>query len=35
MAAKMLVRNKPIEEIMEFTELSESEILAIKSRVAP
>jgi predicted transposase YdaD len=35
MAAKMLVRNKPIEEIMEFTELSESEILAIKSRVVP
>ncbi len=35
MAAKMLVRNMPIEEIMEFTELSESEILAIKSRVAP
>jgi flagellar biosynthesis/type III secretory pathway protein FliH len=35
MAAKMLVRNKSIEEIMEFTELSESEILAIKSRVAP
>lgn len=35
MAAKMLAKNKPIEEIMEFTELSESEILAIKSRVAP
>jgi predicted transposase/invertase (TIGR01784 family) len=35
MAAKMLVRNMPIEEIMEITELSESEILAIKSRVAP
>ena len=34
-AAKMLAKNKPIEEIMEFTELSESEILAIKSRVAP
>ena len=33
-AAKMLAKNKPIEEIMEFTELSESEILAIKSRVA-
>ena len=35
MAAKMLVRNMPIEEIMEITELSESEILAIKSRVVP
>ena len=35
MAAKMIAKNKPIEEIMEFTELSESEILAIKSRVAP
>jgi predicted transposase/invertase (TIGR01784 family) len=35
MAAKMLAKNKPIEEIMEFTELSESEILAIKSRVVP
>ena len=35
MAAKMLAKNKPMGEIMEFTELSESEILAIKSRVAP
>ena len=34
-AAKMLAKNKPVEEIMEFTGLSESEILAIKSRVAP
>jgi hypothetical protein len=30
MARKMLVKNKPIEEIVEFTGLSESEILEIK-----
>jgi flagellar biosynthesis/type III secretory pathway protein FliH len=33
MAAKMLAKNKPIEEIMEFTGLPEPEILAVKSRV--
>ncbi len=30
MARKMLVKNKPVEEIVEFTGLSESEILGIK-----
>lgn len=29
-AKKMLLKNKPIEEITEFTELSEAEVLAIK-----
>jgi len=29
-ARKMLVKNKPVEEIVEFTGLSESEILGIK-----
>jgi flagellar biosynthesis/type III secretory pathway protein FliH len=33
MAAKMLAKNKPIEEIMEFTGLPEPEILAVKSRI--
>jgi predicted transposase/invertase (TIGR01784 family) len=31
MAKKMLEKNKPIEEIIEFTELSESEVLSIKA----
>ena len=31
MAKKMLQKNKPIEEIIEFTELSEAEILSIKA----
>ena len=30
MARKMLVKDKPVEEIVEFTGLSESEILGIK-----
>ena len=31
MAKKMLLKKKPIDEITEFTELSEAEILAIKA----
>lgn len=31
MAKKMLQKNKPIEEIVEFTELSEAEVLSIKA----
>ena len=34
MAAKMLAKNKPVDEIAEFTGLAESEILAIKARPA-
>ena len=30
-AKKMLLKNKPIEEITEFTELSEADVLAIKA----
>ena len=30
-AKKMLAKDKPIEEIIEFTELSEAEILSIKA----
>jgi hypothetical protein len=33
-AAKMLAKNKPIDEIAEFTGLPESEILAIKAEPA-
>lgn len=30
-AKKMLLKNKPIEEITDFTELSEADVLAIKA----
>ena len=33
MAKKMLLKNKPIEEIVEFTELPESDVLAIKAEI--
>ena len=33
MATKMLLKNKPIEEIVEFTELSEADVLAIKAEI--
>ena len=32
-AKKMLLKNEPIEEIVEFTELSESDVLAIKAEI--
>ena len=32
-AKKMLLKNKPIEEIVEFTELSEADVLAIKAEI--
>ena len=33
MAKKMLLKNKPIEEIVEFTDLPESDVLAIKAEI--
>ena len=33
-AKKMLLKNKPIEEITEFTELSEADVLAIKASLS-
>ena len=33
MAKKMLLKNKPVEEIIEFTELPESDVLAIKAEI--
>ena len=33
MAKKMLLKNKPIEEIVEFTDLPESDVLAIKTEI--
>ena len=33
MTKKMLLKNKPIEEIVEFTELPESDVLAIKAEI--
>ena len=33
MAKKMLLKNKSIEEIVEFTELPESDVLAIKAEI--
>jgi len=32
-AKKMLLKNEPIEEIVEFTELPESDVLAIKAEI--
>jgi len=32
-AKNMLLKNKPIEEIVEFTELPESDVLAIKAEI--
>ena len=33
-AKKMLLKNRPIEEITEFTELSEADVLAIKASLS-